>query len=216
MAYFHKIQIFVILAASFGAAYGQSVVIEGGNIRVDASPSSKATVITKGNKVTTSKKGKTEVIAGNSESTVVVDGKGVVTTGIGNGATAEATIGNQRRAINGEGTTTVTNVGKSGSVATVGKGGKVFVNSNFSGQDLSRGNYAGASLTNVEAVGTNFRGADLSRANMTNVDLSKADLRGANLTGAQMTNVELDGALLEGAIWVDGRRCGLMSVGRCK
>ena len=216
MTHFHKTQIFVILAASFGAAYSQSVVIDGGNIRVDASPGSKATVITKGDRTTASKKSKTVVIEGDSESSVVIDGKNVVTTAIGDGASAETNIGNHRTVPSGGGKTTVTNVGKSGSVATVGKGGKVFVNSDFSGQDLSRASYVGASFTNVEAVGTNFRGADLSRATMTNVDLSKADLRGANLAGAQMTNVDWDGALMDGAIWVDGRRCGLMSVGRCK
>nr|WP_295769111.1 pentapeptide repeat-containing protein [Rhodoferax sp.] len=187
MAYFHKTQIFVILAASFGAAYSQSVVIDSGNIRVDASPGSKATVTTKGDKGRASKKSKTEVTAGDSESTEVIEGK-----------------------------TVLTNVGKSDRVTTVGNGGKVFVNSDFSGQDLSRGNYAGASFTNVEAVGVNFRGVDLSRAVMTNMDLSKADLRGANLVGAQMTNVEWNGALLDGAIWVDGRRCGPASLGRCK
>ena len=216
MAYFYKTLIFVFLAASFGAAYSQSVVIEGGNIRVDASSGSKATVITKSDKVTASKKSKTEVIAGDFESTVVIDGKKVVTSATGNGATAEINAGNQRTVASGSGTTTVTNVGKSGSVAIVGKGGKVFVNSDFSGQDLSRANYAGASFTNVEAVGTNFKGVDLSRASMTNVDFSNADLRGANLAGAQMTNVDWDGALLDGAIWVDGRRCGPSSVGRCK
>ncbi len=183
MAYFRKTQIFIVLAASFGAAYSQSVVIDGGNIRVEASPGT-----TKGDKATASKKGKTEVIAGDSESTVAIDGKNVATT----------------------------NVGRSGGVATGGKGGKVFVNTDFSGQDLSRGNYAGASFTNVEAVGVNFRGVDLSRAVMTNMDLSNADLRGANLAGAQMTNVDWEGALLDGAIWVDGRRCGPSSVGRCK
>jgi|JI6StandDraft_1071083.scaffolds.fasta_scaffold350703_1 hypothetical protein len=81
MAYFYKTQIFVLLAASFGAAYSQSVVIDGGNIRVDAPPGQKATVTTKGDKATASKMSKTE-----------------------------------------------------GGVASVGKGGKVFVNTDFSGQ----------------------------------------------------------------------------------
>ncbi len=170
MGYFQKSQLLVVVALSFGTAYGQSVVIDGGNIRVDASHGTKATVTTKTDKSVATKKSKTEVIAGDSDSAVV----------------------------------------------GVGKGGKVLVNTDISGQDLSRANYAGASLTNVEAVGTIFRGADLSKAIMTNVDLSKADLRGTNLAGAQMTNVDWEGALLDGAIWMDGRRCAPASISRCK
>lgn len=183
MGHFKKCQFFVAAALTLGTAYGQSVVIDGGNIRVDASSGTKASVTTKIDKSTAGKKSKTEVIAGDSDSTVVTNGK--------------------------------TSAGKATVVARGDKGGKVFVNTDLSGQDLSRSNYAGASFTNVEAVGTNFKGVDLSKAVMTNVDLSKADLRGANLAGAQMTNVDWDGALLDGAIWMDGRRCAPASISRC-
>ena len=193
MSKFLKSPIFVVMALSFGAAYGQSVVIDGGNIRVDTGQSAKASVTTKSNKSAAGKKSKIEVIDGDSDSTTVIEGQKVSTS---NGTSVETNTGGQRR--------------------VAGKGGKVFVNNDFSGQDLSRGNYAGASFTNVEAVGTNFRGVDLSNVVMTNVDLSKADLRGANLAGAQMTNVDWEGAQLGGAIWLDGRRCAPTSVGSCK
>lgn len=173
-----KSQIFVAAALSFGLAYGQSVVIDGANIRVDASPTGKAAATVKTDKNTVVNKSKNGVVVGN-------------------------------------GATTASNAGSTASVVSAGKGSKVLVNTDISGQDLSRGNYAGASFTNVEAVGTNFKGVDLSKAVMTNVDLSKADLRGANLSGGQMTNVDWEGALLDGAIWMDGRRCGPASIGRC-
>jgi uncharacterized protein YjbI with pentapeptide repeats len=170
----------LMMALSFGTAYGQTVSIDGGNIRVDASSGAKASVVTNGEVNSAGKKR----------------------------SKAKANVGDQ------ESTATTTNRGNQKSLTS--KTGLAIVNADLSGQNLSRKNYAGASFTNVEAVGTNFRGADLSGSTLTNVDLSNSDMRGVNLTGAQATNVDWNGALLEGAIWIDGRHCGVASVGSCK
>lgn len=187
--------LFLAMLLAVGSAYGQSVVIDGGSIRVNASPSAKGAATVKAPKSSTAKKSKV-VVANDSDddsdtSSVIVGSSVSVATG---GSAIKAASGN----------------------GYDGKGEKVYVNTDFSGQNLSRRNYAGASFTNVEAVGTNFSGSDLSKAVMTNVDLSKADFRGAKLSGAQMTNVELVDALFDGATWMDGRRCGPGSVGKCK
>ena len=190
-----KAHLFLAMLLSVGAAHGQSVVIDGGSIRVDASSSGKGTATVKGAKSSAGKTSKV-VVANDSDD---------------DSDSSNATVGSR------------VSVGTGGSVINAGsgygvdgKGRKEYVNSDFSGQNLSRRNYAGASFTNVEAVGTNFNGSDLSKAVMTNVDLSKADLRGANLSGAKMTNVDWNGALFDGATWLDGRRCGPSSTGKCR
>jgi uncharacterized protein YjbI with pentapeptide repeats len=191
-----KTHLFLAMLLSVGSAHGQSVVIDGGSIRVDASSSGKGTATVKGAKSSAGKKSKV-VVANDSDD----DSDGANVTG-----GSSVSVGTGGSAINAG----------SGHGANNGKGRKEYVNSDLSGQNLSRRNYAGASFTNVEAVGTNFNGSDLSKAVMTNVDLSKADLRGANLSGAQMTNVDWNGALFDGATWLDGRRCGPGSTGKCR
>jgi len=187
--------LFLALLLAVGSVQAQSVSINGGNIRVDASSSSKVTATVKGAKGSATKK--SNVISADdsgddSESDNVTVGSGV---SLGNGGST---------------------VNSGGGYSEDGKRRKEYVNSDLSGQNLSRRSYAGASFTNVEAVGTNFGGANLTKAVFTNVDLSKADLRGANLSGAKMTNVVWSGALFDGATWVDGRRCGPGSIGKCK
>lgn len=192
---FKKAHLFLVMLLSIGYAHGQSVVIDGGSIRVDASSSGQSTAIVKGAKNSAGKKSKVVVAKDSdddSDSSNVTVGSSV---SVGTGGSA-------------------INAGNGG--GAVGKGRKEYVNADLSGQNLSRRNYAGASFTNVEAVGTNFNGSDFSKAVMTNVDLSKADLRGANLSGAQMTNVEWNGALFDGATWLDGHRCGQGSTGKCR
>jgi hypothetical protein len=182
-----KLQFLLAATLSCGIAHAQSVVIEGGNVRVDAGTAGKVTVGAKPTKTHAVKKSKAAIVHDSDEAdnaTVMVNSS--VSSGSG-----------------------------SASSQSEFRGGKEFVNSDLSGQNLSRRNYAGASFTNVEAVGTNFNGANLSKTVMTNVDLSKADLRGANLAGAKMVNVDWDGALLGGATWVDGRRCAPVSTGKC-
>ena len=75
----------------------------------------------------------------------------------------------------------------------------------FSGADLSYTDLSGALMK-----GTELRGSDLSNADLTNTDLSFANLTGANLGGADITTTRFDNA-----IWTDGVRCEVGSVGGC-
>lgn len=190
-----KAHLFLVMLLSVGSVHAQSVVFDGGSIRVDATPSDKGTAAVKGAKRPAGKQSKV-VAAKDSDD---------------DGDSANITVGSNVAV--GTGGSTVNSGGGS---SEDGKRRKEYVNSDLSGQNLSRRSYAGASFTNVEAVGTNFNGSDLTKAILTNVDLSKSDLRGANLSGAKMTNVDWNGALFDGAIWVDGRRCGPGSIGKCR
>ena len=187
--------LFLASLLAVGSAHGQSVSINGGNIRVDATSSNKGTATVKGAKGSATKRSK--VVASDDSD----DNNDSANIAVG----SNAAVGTGGSTVNSGG-------GYSGD----GTGRQEFVNSDLSGHNLSRRSYAGASFTNVEAVGTNFSGSDLTKATMTNVDLSKADLRGANLSGAKMTNVDWNGALFDGATWVDGRRCGSGSTGKCR
>ena len=68
----------------------------------------------------------------------------------------------------------------------------------------------GADLYQAILVGANLQGADLLFSSFRGADLSYADLTGAKLVGA-----DLAGARLVHTVWVDGRICSELSVGRC-
>ncbi len=83
--------------------------------------------------------------------------------------------------------------------------GCVFDDANFSAAsladtDFSRASFRGAILDEVEASGTNFRGADLRNASLKKASFVDADLCGADFTGAKLEGVDLRGADLRGAI----------------
>ena len=92
---------------------------------------------------------------------------------------------------------------------------------NLSASDLSLANlkYAQLHLTNLKNV--NFTKADLKGANLMGADLSgalfsQADLSYANFRDAIVSNADFSNARFDNAIWVDGRTCGVNSVGFCK
>ncbi len=68
-----------------------------------------------------------------------------------------------------------------------------------------------ADLSDSSMRGAILVKANLSGANLEGADLAYADLQGANLTGARLT-----GANLTKAYWLDGRVCGIGSLGRCE
>ena len=68
-----------------------------------------------------------------------------------------------------------------------------------------------ADLSHTSLIGANLTGADLTSAKLAGADLHFADLRGALLAGADFA-----GAILDNTIWIDGKVCGLDSVGRCR
>jgi hypothetical protein len=75
---------------------------------------------------------------------------------------------------------------------------------------------AGADLSGADLRDANLAGADLSRSRLDGAKLSNTDLRGAELEGASLAGADLSGARLDDANWLDGRRCGRASIGRCE
>ncbi len=94
-------------------------------------------------------------------------------------------------------------------------------NANLSGSVLLKANLSYSNLSYV-----NFRASDLSHANLKGASLQKTNLKEANLSAADLSYADLTGAKLRGAnfsqailsktIWVDGRECGLGSIGTCR
>ena len=52
---------------------------------------------------------------------------------------------------------------------------------------------------------------DLIESNFKNSNLFEADFTGANIL-----NANFEGANLNNAIWIDGKKCNLGSIGQCK
>ena len=76
---------------------------------------------------------------------------------------------------------------------------------NLEGGIFEKANFSSANLTRV-----NFKGTSLIETNFNNSNLFEADFTGANIL-----NANFDGANLNNAIWVDGAKCSLGSVGKC-
>tara|TARA_B100000767_G_scaffold15052_1_gene14334 strand:- start:889 stop:1419 length:531 start_codon:yes stop_codon:yes gene_type:complete len=76
---------------------------------------------------------------------------------------------------------------------------------NLEGGIFEKANFLSANLTRV-----NFKGASLIETNFTNSNLFEADLTGANIL-----NANFEGANLNNAIWIDGLKCSLGSIGKC-
>jgi uncharacterized protein YjbI with pentapeptide repeats len=76
---------------------------------------------------------------------------------------------------------------------------------NLEGGIFEKANFSSANLTRV-----NFKGASLIETNFTNGNLFEADLTGANIL-----NANFEGANLNNAIWIDGAKCSLGSIGKC-
>ena len=77
--------------------------------------------------------------------------------------------------------------------------------SNLEGGLFEKANFSGANLTRV-----NFKGSSLIETNFNNSNLFEADFTGANIL-----NSNFEGANLNNAIWVDGKKCNLGSIGKC-
>ena len=56
----------------------------------------------------------------------------------------------------------------------------------------------------------NFKGASLIEVNFKDSNLFEADFTGSNIT-----NANFEGANLNTAIWIDGKKCSLGSIGKC-
>jgi uncharacterized protein YjbI with pentapeptide repeats len=73
------------------------------------------------------------------------------------------------------------------------------IGANLEGRNLTRANLEGRYLTRVNLKGANLIFADLKGAHLIGANLSGANLSGANLTGANLTGANLTGATLTGA-----------------
>lgn len=80
------------------------------------------------------------------------------------------------------------------------------------GCDLSKAN-----LANIDFYGANLQGANLQGANLSGAVFADANLNEANLTGATTNkDTSFSGAKLSNATWMDGKKCGNNSIGKCK
>jgi len=86
----------------------------------------------------------------------------------------------------------------------------------WAGCDKRGAALAGMNLAGADLGNANLAGADLSRSRLDGAKLSNTDLRGAELEGASLAGADLSGARLDDASWLDGRRCGRASIGRCE
>lgn len=89
-------------------------------------------------------------------------------------------------------------------------------NVQWAGCDKRGAALAEADLSGADLENANLAGADLSRSRLDRAKLGNTDLRGAELEGASLAGTDLSGARLDDASWVDGRRCGRASIGRCE
>ena len=76
---------------------------------------------------------------------------------------------------------------------------------NLEGGIFEKANFSSANLTRV-----NFKGSSLIETNFSNSNLFEADLTGANIL-----NANFEGANLNNAIWINGNKCSLGSIGTC-
>lgn len=103
--------------------------------------------------------------------------------------------------------------------------GSLLYRTNLTGANLTGANLSRAVLINADLTGANLTGAILTEADMQqailrDADLTRAsfaagDLTRADLTHATITDTDFGGTYLIGAIWIDGRRCALASLGMC-
>lgn len=89
--------------------------------------------------------------------------------------------------------------------------GSILLRANLSYSNLSHVNFRASDLSHADLKGTNLQKTNFEEANLSAADLSYADLTGAKLHGAEFSQ-----AILSKAIWIDGRECGLGSVGICR
>ena len=78
--------------------------------------------------------------------------------------------------------------------------------SNLQGANFEQTNFSSSNLTRVNFTGTTLIGANFKNSNLIE----------ANFTSANIINANFEGANLNNAIWVDGKKCGVISIGECK
>jgi len=83
------------------------------------------------------------------------------------------------------------------------------------GADLAYADLSRSTLISAQLQSSNLKGANLRQANLQNADLLSADLSYAELVGSQLQGANLKRAVFDHAIWVNGQKCLVGSVGAC-
>jgi uncharacterized protein YjbI with pentapeptide repeats len=86
-----------------------------------------------------------------------------------------------------------------------------FVRANLYESNLEGGNFEKANFSSANLTRVNFKGSSLIETNFHNSNLFEADFTAANIL-----NSNFEGANLNNAIWIDGKKCNLGSIGECK
>lgn len=107
----------------------------------------------------------------------------------------------------------------------------IFDKSTMMSSILAYGNFAESSFFRTNLYESNLEGGNFEKANFTSANLTRVSFKGASLieatfkdsnlfeadfTGANILNANFEGANLNNAIWVDGSKCNLGSIGVCK
>jgi uncharacterized protein YjbI with pentapeptide repeats len=209
----------VLLAAS-AVAQAQTVGIDAaGNVDVDAGDGNRvqysadggvragATATSTRSSQNMASNSGTRTVPGDSTQREIVRGSRVNVATPGGVSVTGAEGGTATTTINGR--TVTSGGGAANGVVT-------YINGELDGHDFTRRNLTGAAFTNASLRRASFAHSILIGADFANADLTSADLRGANLHNADITNADLDNARLDGAVWIDGRKCGAGSTGRCR
>ena len=86
-----------------------------------------------------------------------------------------------------------------------------FIRTNLYESNLQGANFEKTNFTSANLMRVNFQGASLIEVNFKDSNLVEADFTAANIT-----NANFEGSNLNNTIWVDGKKCGLGSIGECK
>ena len=102
----------------------------------------------------------------------------------------------------------------------------VMMNSSLANGNFSEASFYRANLYEANLQGGNFESTNFGSANLTRVNFKGSSLVGtifknsnmfeADLTGANILNAIFEGANLNNAIWTNGKKCKLESIGKCK
>ena len=90
-----------------------------------------------------------------------------------------------------------------------------FPDSTFVRANLYESTLIGANFEKAQFIGANLTRVDFMGSTLIDANFQNANLVEANFVSSNITNANFDGANLNGAIWTDGKKCGINSIGKC-
>ena len=90
-----------------------------------------------------------------------------------------------------------------------------FPDSTFVRANLYESTLIGANFEKAQFIGANLTRVDFMGSTLIDANFQNANLVEANFVSSNITNANFDGANFNGAIWTDGKKCGLNSIGKC-